>query len=839
MVKNAANSTPSTLGSGNPPSGTAFMSPTDEDDLLDRINKVSIGADDDDDSAESVTPSTSNARATRASTRSSNNLQGEFELQKGGDIDNLFEFGEEDDKLCQQVPITTFNKGMLKVYCCGYVGANKKTFCLKPRNDCSSHINHGAHFNNKFEPEPDTYYIAKDRTGNKAWCEPCVPSKLLKLLPNADQDILDPSARKTLKVWKGIFNASKSLNTGVHHTSKELHGHVNAFVHPPPIHAMKTPFKHRTASLVNYNKHESSDLADDIKEAQAFVKQENAIKFTSSAVDEQQRSMEQLLLTVHFILDTIKSFEDKLSTKADMSDVSSDVENILAAVAGLKDDVGVNNTSIYTDIWSGLDDLATKVKSEDYNDVAAAVTNLESQFKSVADMHIINNNRWKKLAENWVPTLLKHDRMVTKLSKCYAELMMKPAPSVSLDTLDQILGTGPSDFLLNKDGQVGSTAAKIDSKATANAHQISKQASEIDDLKKSLAKLEMNLAFQDQDKWYQMERCMDPQLRAAGYGVKGVSFGNRYFEDPEAIVKFLKTDMSHPSHGLFVDLPSFIETFGGDRYVERNVTLNDLYLSNKVGFVTQVDSIIAASFQNILPGAYGRRPDSFSGGSATQAELEAQPELPGLTSFDKWDKRDGSSGRKYWIKKESRNTYNMLDNMIRQELKGDVQILAKELLMSSRTMSETLVDFISNTYDDTMYSGRFDAPQAWQMISKFVKRIFIEIADVRVIARNGIRTDDQWTTSGKFVFATLKAHEVMEDFMRLNIKDHPSISSEMVKFICYSQPASDTAEVLNRLGNVETLQRGDQSSISKLEAKLKKLETWKTDAEKALKKARE
>jgi hypothetical protein len=69
---------------------------------------------------------------------------------------------------------------------------------------------------------------------------------------------------------------------------------------------------------------------------------------------------------------------------------------------------------------------------------------------------------------------------------------------------------------------------------------------------------------------------------------------------------------------------------------------------------------------------------------------------------------DGSTGRKYWIKKEARNTSKQIDNMIRTQLSGAVQILAKDLLMDSLSMSQLLFSFISNSYDDTLYSGRFD-----------------------------------------------------------------------------------------------------------------------------------
>ena len=84
---------------------------------------------------------------------------------------------------------------------------------------------------------------------------------------------------------------------------------------------------------------------------------------------------------------------------------------------------------------------------------------------------------------------------------------------------------------------------------------------------------------------------------------------------------------------------------------------------------------------------------------------------------------------------------------------------------------------------------------------------FSEIGDVRVVARDGVHVNDPWTTAATFLFATLKVHGVMKEFMSLDIKYHPSISSEMAKFICYSQPSHDTAGVLARLSASETLMR--------------------------------
>ena len=66
----------------------------------------------------------------------------------------------------------------------------------------------------------------------------------------------------------------------------------------------------------------------------------------------------------------------------------------------------------------------------------------------------------------------------------------------------------------------------------------------------------------------------------------------------------MRANMPHASHGLFVDLVSFSKFFGAERYVEKNTMLNEVYMSSKIGYATIADSIVASSFQNVLPGAY-------------------------------------------------------------------------------------------------------------------------------------------------------------------------------------------------------------------------------------------
>ena len=213
-------------------------------------------------------------------------------------------------------------------------------------------------------------------------------------------------------------------------------------------------------------------------------------------------------------------------------------------------------------------------------------------------------------------------------------------------------------------------------------------------------------------------------------GQSGVRYKNFYFQDPEDLERWMKLNMTHPSHGLFVDLVSYCEFFGGERYVDQNSTLNDIYLSSKIGYATIADSIVASSFQNVLPAAYGKSYSSSENND--ELDLLAQAELPGLPTFSKWDNRDRSNGRRFWIREETRKTHQQLDGCFCSQLHGSPQLLAKDLLADSHSKAEALYTFISSSYEDTMHSGKFDSEQARALTCSFVKRLFQEIAYERV-----------------------------------------------------------------------------------------------------------
>lgn len=786
------------------------------DDILNRLDALTLNADDDE-SYESVTPNPNS------------NLQGEYE---GGNISPTVSLPDCEEDLQRSgggnlVPIIGFvddNKPSL--YCLGFVGSNKNSFCTKRASECNVDLHKQSE--NKFKPKEFHYYINRFKSGTTAWCQPCQTEVALHSIPHSETSLLAPGIQKTLTEWKAIFDAAKSLNHTVD-TEDDVKQHISNFTKPLDYSIFKTPAK-AAQELTGRGLDDDDDnlfkVNDDIKMAMTYVKEENSSKFLSA--DEGKTAMENLLITVTFLLESYDSLAKQIQSKATLNDVAKDINHVTTSIAGLKSDVGSNVDSPFPDLWTAVSELSTLTTLESWDKIVATVKLLQEQMVMVEGHQQISNQRWQKLADDWIPALLRHDKMVNKMSKYYIKMASKPTRAVPLSHLDTVLDRGVShvDF---ETSSVSSHSKKVEAKVDRCSSNINTLLTRLDRLEELCAQRDGD----DSTHWDSNGRRYDRD----DLKMTGVTYRHYHFRDINHLKECMKKEMSQPCHGLFVDGVSFMEFLGGDRYVECNTTLNDLYLTSKVGFAAQSDAIVAASFQNILPAALGRRPDTDKG-TANSAEMEAQAELSGIRHFSDWDARDGSTGRKYWVKKESRGAYRNLDGMQRHQLNGTgiFKSLAHDTLIDSKEWVDLVMNFISTSFEDTMHSGRFDEAQAWRMTCKFVKRIFSELADARVIARHGIDIEDKWTTSARFIFGTLKAHEIMEEYSRLSIKDHPSISSEMVKFICYSQPSTDTAEVMTRLGNLETLQRGDQSAIARLDTRVKRVETWKNESDKTIKK---
>jgi hypothetical protein len=756
---------------------------------------------------------------TKGDSIKSSGLSGEYQLfAKGGSNFNP-----------KHVNIVYFSDLLFRNSCCGFIGSRKQGFCLKNKREC----NIASHATSKFNPIEKNFYICRTSTSDSAWCDFTTSSSNLKVI-NPDLDSL-ASTYQSLSAWKAIFANSNSIdmNENVQDVSRSI-----AFMTRPVTRSnLRTPAaKFRADSR-------SRTLFEDADENPIKSEELSVIKPESSISIEDRNEWNAILpasLTSFFenlVLDVenLCAADNKIKNSVPefMSFVSRDLTDVVSSLAGLKQSIGTDHQGSYPDLWSAISEFDENLNGIDFKNLEELATGSSFELTVLNEKFQRNSEHWMSLGKNWLPLIQQHSTSISLLKSKIEQLVANVPDNPTSPSLD---------FLLQNPSKPATSINPISNSSSLQQDQHSSTipATTLALIKSLEAKVhELEIKVASNSAHSSGPSSAPPHHSPSSHpvnslGFTGVTYKQYYFANPFEVKTWMKDNMTHPSHGLFVDLVSFSEFFGRDSYTERGQTLNELYMTNKIGYQTMADAVVASSFSNVLPGAYARVPSSSTSSSSSTCDMASQKELPGLSSYDKWDGMDGRTGRRWWIIDETRKTEQQIDGWIRSQLQGPAQLLAKDLLMDSYSMSDALYTFISTSFADTRSSNKFSDEQCWVLTSSFVKRIFQELGYVRVMARDSVNISDPWSTSATFLFATLRAHVIMQEFMRLSIKDHPSISSEMVKFVCYAQPAQGASALLSRMSATEALQRSDQSNISKLEGRTKKLEAWKSESDKLL-----
>ena len=575
-------------------------------------------------------------------------LSGTFALTAGGI----------DDSNVKRVKIICVTNENMEQCCFGLIGVNMNSFCLKIKSTCASHSKGLKHAQSKFGPTVDNFYICKTSAGDSAWSNYTVPNKLLLNKTVFKNDL---TQAQTLDEWKALFKACIEVDSSA--TKDEFDSVVTHMKSPIIVKDLKSAVKFKSLETDIYEYDQAFAFSTENADTEvALLSLTDADLMTVKAANIPE-PLTNLVMGITTVLQKLvfqsREARSEMLRRAMLQDVSSDLTGVTAAIAGLKNTIGTTSTSSYPDVWSAVDDMEHKLHGTTFGDFENTVASHATALSQLELSSITYGRRWISLSKNWIPLLTKHESCIRKLNE---DIMM--LKSAGLDTRRGSLQSGLDiDTMLDNNmfssDEVQSRHPIMDaSRRFASLNLVNEKFTEIHELLTALtarfdplsADLTTLKDKVDADIMPSEVHSSNLHQSSKGYGTTGVTYKQYFFKDEDAVKRWMQSHMTHPTHGLFVDIVSLSEFFGGDIYVERNTTLNDLYMSNKIGYATMADSIVAASFQNVLPGAYGRKSESTSTSSGTN-DMSAQPELPGLSTFKKWDNQDGATGRKYWIKK--------------------------------------------------------------------------------------------------------------------------------------------------------------------------------------------
>ncbi len=271
----------------------------------------------------------------------------------------------------------------------------------------------------------------------------------------------------------------------------------------------------------------------------------------------------------------------------------------------------------------------------------------------------------------------------------------------------------------------------------------------------------------------------------------GVQIGTRVFQSFEDVVVWVKAELPGQRYGLFVDAVSLLDFFTCIGHVDAEKTFAAFHSQQRSGFSSMYEACVAASIQNLFPMVFGK--SSSSG-------LDDSEFLLAIQDPDKWD--NGSTGLKHQICRGMSDVEYQLETAIDSILTGlpEAKQIAKECLYKVKCFVSELCNFITNDYHKWKHR-RHGKREAWKMTSVSVRRVFEEIHSERVVARDIYDQKNTEFTTAKFLWATWKAHVVMERCIKHQFYEHPAIAAVLAHHLAdnYVKPDDALASKLTLL----------------------------------------
>jgi hypothetical protein len=144
--------------------------------------------------------------------------------------------------------------------------------------------------------------------------------------------------------------------------------------------------------------------------------------------------------------------------------------------------------------------------------------------------------------------------------------------------------------------------------------------------------------------------------------------------------------------------------------------------------------------------------------------------------------------------------------------------VASEALDKSVTWVAGLISFIGRTYESLHGGSRFTAAQAWSLTTQLVRRIFLDLHTAQM-GTSRLMGKDRVVICTTLLWSAFKTHDAMAAFENANFEDHPSISSEYVKFLAMNSGFEAIEEITGKIKTVQDQVKDMQGSVKQVDKK--------------------
>lgn len=314
----------------------------------------------------------------------------------------------------------------------------------------------------------------------------------------------------------------------------------------------------------------------------------------------------------------------------------------------------------------------------------------------------------------------------------------------------------------------------------------------------------------------------------ASMGNKAYSVGRFHFRNRDDVRLFVTTHMKGSyCYELFKDCKSLLSHIG-EGVIDVKTSQSDEVHAAKTSF-SPMQTHHHASFKGEIPSILG-------GSTALRSALNP---FGAITTPDKWDCGDELTGVKNIIERKLVNVKSTIENMVDvtanplgslvpgavgpqpHGMDAEAQNLALKLLDQSTLFWDKWSNEINNlfTFLTRGRTGAAAIKEAWGMDLASQRVVLEELHSSCVFAAEAFALPTAEDRCVKYLWATLQAHRVQDEFIKFGFRRHPRIAPRLTMFLFESRTP------LYKTVALEKTVQDQAQTIKTLTSRLDKLET--------------
>jgi hypothetical protein len=254
---------------------------------------------------------------------------------------------------------------------------------------------------------------------------------------------------------------------------------------------------------------------------------------------------------------------------------------------------------------------------------------------------------------------------------------------------------------------------------------------------------------------------------------RAISFAGLRFQTIGDSNAWLETEAQRHQAGLVVDTHMLFEhVYHAINGIDTIAVMEKL---NKIKVLCIADGVAMTSFDK-------KTPKYFSKSQGHQVLQFDSSYFDVITSFSDWS--DVATGFKMRLQEGMAEFQVSHASFIDQaaEIGSKIHTLAHSMLTESVAWIIGFIQFVDEYYRE-LSKAKFGPAKSWHVTTRLAKRILDEVGTPSYGVQSAFQVGNSTQICQQIFWAVLRSHDVTASYKRLNFKNHPSIATELVKFL--------------------------------------------------------